>query len=761
MLLQKTKPSNFNFRSTSVDFSKLSLPSRNPTKCFTELPLATPPRHSQLGDYSMHLSLDSVTYVKLIQNAAKSGSVIHGKLSHAHMIKTSFKPCLFLLNNLLNMYCKFGEIRLAYQLFGKMTERNVVTYNLLVSGYTQVGFYDKAMNVFNEARMGGLQLDKFTYAGAINVCAQTEDLEMGKLIHGLVVVGGLDGRVFVTNSLIDMYCKCGKIDQARLLFEKSDELDSVSWNSLISGYVRIGANEEIFGILVEMHRNGLDLTTYTMGCVLRACGADFDDSIIYGRMLHGSTLKLGLDLDIVVGTALLDMYAKTGHLRDAIEVFNFMPAKNIVMYNAMIAGLIQTDIVSYDCAYRAFNLFSAMQSQGMKPSKFTFSSILKACNAVGAFEYGKQIHAQVCKNDLQSDEFIGSALIELYSLLGSTEDGLKCFNLIPKLDVVSWTSMIKGHVQNGHFECALALFQELLASGWKADEFIISTMLAACADLAAGRSGEQVQGYGIKSGIGNSTIVQNAQICMYAKSGDIDSANMTFDEMKNPDVASWSAIICSNAHHGCAGDALKLFELMKDLGIAPNQITFLGVLTACSHGGLVEEGLRYFTSMHKDHGMTIDVKHHACVVDILARAGRLADAEKFILKSGLEDSPVMWRSLLSACRVYKDTITAKHAAEKVIELEPQEAASYVLLNNIYVDAGIDLPASEVRELMKDRGIKKEPGLSWIEVGNKIHSFVVGDRSHPMSHMLYDRLETMLEKIKKTSYVDDEIYCQYH
>ncbi|KAK0576065.1 hypothetical protein LWI29_011291 [Acer saccharum] len=761
MLLQKTKPPNFKFRSTSIDFFNLSLPSKTPTKCFTELPPTTTPQHSHLRDDSNRLSLDSSTCVKLIQNATKSGSVIHGKLLHAHLIKTSFKPCLFLLNNLLNLYCKFGEIRLAYQLFDKMTERNVVSYNLLVSGYTQVGFYDKALNVFNDARMGGQKLDKFTYAGVINVCAKTEDLEMGKLIHGLVVVGGLGGRVFVTNSLIDMYCKCGKIDQARLLFEKSDELDNVSWNSLISGYVRIGANEEIFRILVKMHRNGLDLTTYTMGCVLRACGTDFDDSVIYGRILHGCTLKLGLDLDIVVGTALLDMYAKTGNLDDAISVFYFIPDKNIVMYNAMIAGLIQTDTVSDDCANRAFNLFFEMQRQGMKPSKFTFSSLLKACNAVEAFEYGKQIHAQVCKNDLQFDEFIGSALIELYSLLGSTEDGLKCFNLIPKLDVVSWTSMIKGHIQNGHFESAVALFQELLASVGKTDEFIISTMLAACADLATGRSGEQVQGYGIKSGTGNSTIVQNSQICMYAKSGDIDSANMTFEEMKDPDVASWSAIICSNAQHGCAGDALKLFELMKDLGIAPNQITFLGVLTACSHGGLVQEGLRYFTSMHKDHGITSDVKHYACVVDILARAGRLADAQNFILNSGLEDSPVMWRSLLSACRVYKDTVTAKHAAEKVIELEPQEAASYVLLNNIYVDAGIELPASEVRELMKDRGIKKEPGLSWIEVGNKIHSFVVGDRSHPMSHIIYESLETILEKIKKISYVDDEIYCQYY
>lgn len=236
-----------------------------------------------------------------------------------------------------------------------------------------------------------------------------------------------------------------------------------------------------------------------------------------------------------------------------------------------------------------------MRRQGIKASKFIFSSILKACNIVEGFEYGKQIHAQIYKSNLQSDEFIGSTLVELYSLLGSTEDGMKCFNLIPRLDIVSWTSMISGHVRNEQFESALGLFHELLSSGEKADKFLISTMLVACADLAAVGSGEQVQGYRIISGIGNFTIVQNSHICMYAKyakSGDIDSAKKSFEEIKNPDTVSWSVMICSNAQHGCAGDAWKLFEMMNDFGIAPNQSTFLGVLTACIHGGLIEEGLQ-------------------------------------------------------------------------------------------------------------------------------------------------------------------------
>ncbi|XP_022718276.1 pentatricopeptide repeat-containing protein At3g13880 isoform X1 [Durio zibethinus] len=659
-----------------------------------------------------HQSFDSVTYTKLVQNSTKSGCMLHGKLAHTQIIKSAFKPCLFLLNNLLNMYSKAGEMDVAHRLFDKMSKPNLVSYNSLISGYNQMGAFDKAMQVFVEARKACLKLDKFTYAGAIHVCAQNGDLKLGKLIHGLIVVRGLVEKAYLTNSLIDMYFKCERADQARFLFENSKELDAVSWNTLIAGYVRMNKKEEMLKLLISMHRNGLNLNTYTMGSVLKACCTNTDIGIMYGEMLHGCLMKLGLDVDIFVGTALLDMYAKKGELNNAIKIFKIMPNRNIVMYNAMISGFTDAENISKECANEACGLFFEIQTQGLKPSKFTFSSMLKACNAVEDFVYGKQIHAQVCKYNLQSDEFIGSALIELYSLMRSTEDGLKCFRSTPMQDIVLWTSMIAGYVQNGQFESALYLFYKLLASGGRPDEFVTSNVLSACADLATARLGELVHGHAIKSGLGNFRIVQNSQICMYAKCGDMDSADLTFQETENPDVVSWSVMICSYAQHGCARGALNLFGLMKEFGILPNHITFTGVLSACSYGGLVEEGLQYFESM-KDYDVEASVEHYCCVVDLFGRAGRLAEAENFILTSSFKDNPVIWRALLSSCRVYKDTVTGKRAARKVIELEPQEAASYVLLRNIYADAALEPLAASVRELMQQRGVKKKPGLSWI------------------------------------------------
>ncbi|KAE8706394.1 UDP-glucosyl transferase 88A1 [Hibiscus syriacus] len=502
------------------------------------------------------------------------------------------------------MYFKAGEMDVAHRLFDKMSKPNLVSYNSLISGYYQMGAFDKAMRVFTEARKACLKLDKFTYAGALNVCAQTGDLKQGKLIHGLIVISGLVEKAFLTNSLIDMYCKC-ECDHARFLFENSKEIGEISWNTLIAGYVRMDKNNEMLKLLTSMHRNGLNLNTYIMGSVLKAC-TNMDVGIMCGKMLHVCIIKLGFDIDIVVGTALFDMYAKMGELHGAIEVFTSMPNRNIVMYNAMISGFIETESISKECANETCRLF----------------------------------------------------------------------------------------FEDGQFESALSLFYELLACRGRPDEFTIPNILSACAELAMAKVGVQVHGHAVKSGFGNFGTVLNSQICMYAKCGDIDSTNLTFQEIDNPDVVSWSVMIGSCAQHGCAKEALNLFGLMKEHGIKPNQITFVGVLSACSYGGLVEEGLKYFESM-KDYGVETSIEHYCCVVDLFGRAGRLEEAKNFILTSVFENNPILWRALLSACKVYRDTVTGNRAAMKEIELEPQESSSYVL-HNIYADAAVE-PFATVSE----------------------------------------------------------------
>ncbi|RWW31540.1 hypothetical protein GW17_00003826 [Ensete ventricosum] len=537
-------------------------------------------------------TLSQPMYSELLLSATKSLSLIRGKEVHAHIIKACFTPCMFLQNVLLNMYCKCGDMSLAQRLFDTMPTRDTVSWNSLITGYSQVGVCRKSLDVFNEARSVHIKLDHFTYASALSVCSRNRDLKMGKVIHGMVLVSGFYQRVFLTNSLIDMYSKCGGISDASLVFDSSSELDDVSWNSMISAYVRIGWDEETLRTFAKMARLGIKLNPFALGSVLKSCSS-LSNSVILGKMVHGCIIKVGLDSNVFAGSAMIDLYAKNGCLSEAAMVFNSVPDPNVVVFNSMIAGFsrLETD-GNNEHNYDAVCLFSEMQRRGMRSSKFTFSSVLRACNFPDGFELGKQIHGQIFKNNLKHDEYIGSALIEMYSSSGSIEEGFKCFHSVPKQDIVTWTSMISGCVQVDHFERALSLFHDLLSIGIKPDHFTLSCLMSACANLAVARSGEQIQCYAIKVGFNWFTIINNSQIFMYARSGDVDAANQTFQEMENRDVVSWSAMISSHAQHGCASDALMLFKEMEGCKVSPNQVTLLGVLTACSHGGLVDEGLR-------------------------------------------------------------------------------------------------------------------------------------------------------------------------
>ncbi|PKA57145.1 Pentatricopeptide repeat-containing protein [Apostasia shenzhenica] len=695
--------------------------------------------------------MDSLAYTDLLQCYTDSRSLTLGKSVHAHIIRSHFKQSLFLQNNLLNMYCKCGNMKHAHKVFDEIPDRDVVSWNVLVMGYFQMGFCRNAFRVFMDARNAQIALDRFTYAGAFSICSRTGDLRVGKALHGLVVVGGFSNHSFLTNSLIDMYSKCGRIDEVRRVFENSDHLDDVSWNTLVSAHARVGLDHETARIFARMHTVGRKINCYSLGSVLKCCGCSFE-LLEFGRMVHSAVVKVGLDHDVFVGSTMLDMYAKNGKMIEAINVFKAIPDPNVVVFNAMIAGFCRLEDESHDNLIgEALVFYSKMQRRGIMPSMFTLSSILRACNLTDSFVMGKQIHAQVYKCSLQYDEFIGSALIDLYCNSGSIEDGLRCFHHMPKQDIVTWTSMISGSVQNEHFERALSLFYDLLSLGRNPDQFTLSSVMSACANLAMSRSGQLIQSYATKSGFNSFKIYCNSQIFMYARAGDTEAASKTFYEMDNPDVVSWSTMISNHAQHGSAEDALSLFRDMERRRISPNHVTFLSVLTACSHGGLVDEGFRYFDNMKRKYGIIPNVKHCACIVDLLGRAGKLDDAKKFIVDFGFQDDPVIWRSLLSSCRIHGDIERGEHVAERIMALEPEASATYVILYNMYLDSGIRPMAIKVRQLMKDQGVKKEPGLSWIEIGGSFHSFVAGDNTHPRNKVIYEKLAEMVSKIERLGY----------
>lgn len=415
----------------------------------------------------------------------------------------------------------------------------------------------------------------------------------------------------------------------------------------------------------------------------------------------------------------------------------------------MIAGYSQNDR-----GEEAIRLFGEMQREGMKPNQRSFTSVISMCGQLCALERGKQVHGYVVRTGFESNAILLNAMIDMYCKCESMESAWQMFDENPERDIVSWTAMVAGYVQSGNAEEALKLFSQMRKAGIEPDTVLFPIVLSASANLTALEHGKQVHGYIIRAGTESNVFVASALVHMYGKCGNSKDAKMVFDNMDERNVVSWNTIISGYAQNGPAREALKLFEQMIQAGQKPNHVTFIGVLTACCHRGLVAEGCSYFNYMIQDLCIAPREDHYACMVDLYSRAGRLNEAEKLINDMPFEPDAVIWGSLLSACRVYKNVKLGEYAAEQLFKLEPQRAGPYILLSNIYASVGRWDEVTKVRNQMKYKGVKKEPGCSWVELGNKVHTFLSEDRSHPQTEEIYALIEELAGKMKAAGYVPD-------
>ncbi|GJM97202.1 hypothetical protein PR202_ga14111 [Eleusine coracana subsp. coracana] len=693
--------------------------------------------------------LAPAAYERLLRCASRGPSLALVRLAHSHMLRTGYHPGLFLCNNLLAAYCRCRDMRHGRLLFDGMPRRDVVSWNTLIAGYSSAGSPLLALGAFRDAWNSGVCADRYTYAAVLGACAGARDGRSGRAAHGLAVVSGHACTAFVTNSVMDMYAKCGMIDEVRLMFDRAEERDEVSWNLLLSAYVRMGWPEVAMNVLVWMHRSRAKLDAFALGGIVKACSEleDSDDDV--RKMLHGCVVKVGLDLNVFVGSAMVDMYAKNGGLEEAIKVFDCIPDQNVVVYNAMIAGFARLgNDPCPEIRIEAVRIYSNLLQRRIRPSKFTFKSLLEVCNLINAVRCGRQIHAHVIISGFEGDEYIANALINLYSKVRAVGDSLRCFHRTPKQEIFTWTSMITAFMQDGHFEKSLDLFRELRCMEIEPDQFTISIVMNTCAALSMPMICEQMHCYVAKSGFDQFTVCGNSQIEMYRNIGDLKAAKKTFEKITCLDTFSWSQMVLSYAVHGHGREALLLFETMKDRGVTINEFTFLAILVACSHQGLTDEGIRHYESMKSDYSFVLSLNHVACMVDLLGHAGKLSDAEDIIMRSGWENDPALWRVLLRACRIHGDKERGIKIGEKLMAIEPFDASSYVMLYNLYMDAGKISFAMRTRGLMRERGMTKETGISWAEFGGSIHHFADGDNSCSQKNEIFTRLEELFVRVKQ-------------
>ncbi|XP_065851414.1 putative pentatricopeptide repeat-containing protein At3g15130 [Euphorbia lathyris] len=599
--------------------------------------------------------------------------------------------------------------------------------------------------IFKAMRTMNRLSERQRLAELLRSCSKNVLLNQGVQLHGAVVKEGLGSDLMLSNDLIDMYGKCGRVYSAYKVFDRMPERNVVSWTALMCGLIQKGdANESLF-LFSQMGLSGLKPNDYTFSTNLKACSMLNLPDI--GMQIHNICVKTGFDMEIVVGNSIVDMYSKCGRIKEAAQMFDIMPVRNGISWNSMIAGYVTAGF-----GKKAVVLFKKMiEDDEQVPDEFTLTSIFKACSVSGAIKEGTQIHAFLTINGFPylSKPKVAGALIDQYAKCGKLCEAERVFDQVESKNVISSSALILGYAQEGNIAKAMELFRQIRESdNIEADVFLLSGMIGFFADFALVEQGKQMQAYTIKVPSGSDTSVCNSIVDMYMKCGVVDEAEKVFAEMSTRDVISWTVMITGYGKHGLGKEAICLFNKMKLDKIEPDYVTYLAILLACSHSGLVEQGQEYFSRLCNDTRIKAKVEHYACMVDILGRAGRLKEAKDVIETMPLKPNTGIWQTLLSGCRVKGELELGREIGEKLLKLDGNNPVNYVMLSNIYADAGKWEEYEQVRKRMKSKGLKKEAGRSWIEIDKQMHFFFGGDETHPLIKEIHQVLKEMEKRIKQ-------------
>lgn len=489
--------------------------------------------------------------------------------------------------------------------------------------------------------------------------------------------------------------------------------DPVSYNTVIAAFSNsVSSSGKALELFVRMQGDGFEPTDYTHVSALKACSKLMD--LNRGKQVHGRIVAANVIGNAFVWNALLDFYAKCGLIDQARWLFDRMFSKNVVSWNSMISGYIQNGRPE-----KCIDLFHEMRLAGFKPDQVTLTNVLGA-----------------------------------YSCSGNLDEACKIFHEIEEKDMVSWTNMIVGYAQNGKEEDALLLFQEMQLANIKPDSFTMSTLVNSCARLASLYHGQTIHGKAVLMGVNYDLLVSSSLVDMYCKCGETADAWAVFKTMSARNVVSWNSMIGGYTQNGQGPEALALYNEMLKEDLKPDDVTFVGILSACDHGGLVDRGWEYFDSINKIHGRTPTLDHYACMINLLGHARQMHQAIELINSLPHEPSSVIWSTFLSICAINGDIEHGEMAAKHLFELEPCSAGPYIMLSNMYAARGRWTDVASIRSLMKDRKVKKFAAYSWIEIDNKVHKFVAEDRTHPETDNIYEELQILIKRLQEAGFIPD-------
>ncbi|KAJ0747307.1 putative tetratricopeptide-like helical domain superfamily [Helianthus annuus] len=690
-----------------------------------------------------------MNFVHLIRSFTNATSSPKARAVHAMLIKSWTTPDVYTHNHLITMYCKTDSIKDARKVFDKMPQRNIISWTTLVSSYSQLGMAVEALTCFRSMVNDAFVPNYYTYVSALSSCATLRDLRTGKEVHARMLKFEEKLNSFVENSLVNFYGKCGMLKNALSVFDSILDPNEVTWTSLVSCACQCGENLEGLKIFVRSHKAAVKVNEFACASVLGACAAL--ENIKLGTQVHSYAVKSGTRMDQFVVTGLVNLYAKCGIINSAHRAFNEAKNPHLTAWTALIGGYVQQGK-----SKEAVNLFSRLHASGdNQPNERTFATVFGAF--VDANEFGKQLHSLIIKFGYISFTVIGNSVMDFYFKSSLITEALKVFEEMNEHDVVTWNALISGHMNSGFYEKAVEYLREMLSKGFELNLYSYSSILNICGDLPAIEWGKQTHCCIVKLKIDSNVVVGSALIDMYAKCGRLSNARVVFDTFSFKNIVSWNTMLVGYAHHGHGEKALEIYNMMLDHGVKPNDITFIGVLSACGHSGLLQDGLYHFGSMTKDYGITPRTDHLACMVNLFSRKGLTKLAYDFINNFPAKPDKVVWRCLLSGCKKNKDFDLGKYAAEKILGIDPDDVSAHITLSNIYAESRKWDEIVKIRKLMKEKVLKKETGYSWIELMNRTYMFSSGQDE---GNRVFEVLNGLTEQLFDEGYVPDGVICCY-
>lgn len=669
-----------------------------------------------------------------------------------HVIKSGYEDNVSISNCLVSMFGNFGRVQEACYVFDHMNERDVISWNSMISAYARNHLCKELLGCFGVMRRSHDGMNSTTLSALLSACGSVDNLKWGRGIHGLVFKLGIDSSVCVSNTLLTMYSEARRSKDMEQVFEDMPERDLVSWNSLIAGYVDEGKCLNALEVLAELLQVERRMSHVTFASALAACSRP--DFVAEGKLVHAYAFISGLHKNSIVGNALVTMYGKCCMMSEAEKVFKRMPQRSLVTWNALIGGYAENE--GTDQAVKKFKL---LKKEGEITNYITMVHLLGACTApVDLLKCGMPLHAHTILTGLESDDYVKNSLITMYANCNDLYSSNYIFSGLVTKNSATWNSMLAANARHGHGEEALELFVKMGRFGVYPDQFSFSAAFAACAALAILGEGQQLHSFAIKLGFDSYLYVINTGMDMYGKCGEISDVLKLIPEPNTRARESWNILISAFSRQGSFKEAREAFHEMLNMGLKPNHVTFVSLLSACSHGGLVDEGLAHFSSMTTEFGIPVGIEHCVCIVDLLGRSGRLSEAEAFIETMPIPPNDFVWRSLLAACRIHGNSNLGKKAAEQLLGSDPSDDSAYVLYSNVCATTGKWKEVQKLRGDMESNKVKKQPACSWIKLKDKVTSFAIGEHSHPQAEQIYAKLGELTKKIKEAGYVADTSFA---